>query len=124
MPPTPVTQLAEPYDVDILSGTAVSDGTLLLGGRVVVGVFMPAAWTTAGLSFQAAPVPGGTYVPIVDTSGSEVTYTVGVSTYVAIDPTSFLGVNHLKLRSGTSGTPVNQTADRTLTLMLARPDSQ
>lgn len=105
----------------ILSGAALSE-TLQLDGRALVGIFMPAAWTAASLTFQAS-LDGTTwanyYIRVDNTTLSELTITTpAASVFVAVDPTLFAGVTYLRIRSGTSGTPVNQGADRVLTTIL------
>lgn len=90
---------------------------------VLCGIHMPAGWTAAAITFLAGHEneDGGTdYLPIYDTTGSEVSVTTAAGRHVVIAPSVFAGVRWLKLRSGTSGTPVNQGADRTLHLV-ARP---
>lgn len=115
----PVTQLSEPETFTISSGQSLSAG-VNLGGRIPVGVFMPASWTAAGLTFQGSP-DGATWYDIHDTA-AEVSVAAAAAIYVAFDPVKFYGINHMKVRSGTSGTPVNQGADRSLILMLGKPD--
>lgn len=108
---------AEPETFTILSGQSLSAG-VNLGGRVPVGIYMPASWTAAGLTFQASY--DGTNFFNVQNDSAEIALTVIASIYVAMDATRLRGITHLKVRSGTSGTPVNQAADRSLVLMLAR----
>ncbi len=109
----------EALTVTIPSGTAIT-GEIDLKGRIPCGIIMPAAWTAAALTFQAAAGSGGTYVDMYD-GGAEKSETVGASQYIVLDPTKFLGVPFLKVRSGTTGTPVNQGADRSLVLMVSEP---
>ena len=49
----PVNRLCEAEPILIAGGTSLSSG-LNLGGRVLTGVFMPASWTAANLTFQAS----------------------------------------------------------------------
>lgn len=118
------------HTVTISSGTAVS-GALRLGERTLVGVYFPAAWDAANLTFQSGPQVAGsedsadvTWHDVYDQGGSEVVLTEPAGgfdgNYVAIeDPSQFEGTEWLRVRSGTTSTPVNQTADRVLTLALA-----
>ena len=114
----PVTRLSEAEAVTIASGQSITPA-INLGGRIPVGVFMSAGWTAAGMTFQGSP-DGSTYYDIHDANG-EINMTVSAGIYVAFDPTKLFGVNFLKVRSGTSGVPVNQGAERILTLMLGKP---
>ncbi len=60
----------------------------------------------------------GTYVDVYDVEEAELEITADASRFLALDPVNFWSINYLKVRSGTSGTPVNQGADRTLKLMV------
>lgn len=111
----------------IESGSAVS-AAVDMDGKLLVGIEMPSSWTTADLTFQAARIDRsangdfGTYLNVYEvdtanTAGVEVTVDAAASRYLGIDnPAPFAGIQSLKVRSGTSGTPVNQGADRTLRL--------
>lgn len=114
---SPIISLAQPLDVTISSGAAITSAIDLVG-RTLVGIIMPAAWTAASLTFEMSDTAAGTYVDVYDISEAELEITVAASRYLALDPVNFFGVNYLKVRSGTSATPVNQAADRTLTLMI------
>ena len=82
------------------------------------GIIMPAAWTTANLTFQASFDSGLTWIDIMDALGTEYTVTAGTSRYIPVDPTPFSAIPMLKIRSGTASTPVDQTEERTLALIL------
>lgn len=89
-------------------------------GYMLAGIHMPAAWDAANLTFQAAPVTGGTFQNIYDDAGIELTMIAAVSRSIALD--LLAGVlapwRFLKIRSGTSGIPVNQASARIVTLAL------
>lgn len=102
--------------VTIAINTAISDA-IDLKGLVLVGISMPADWTAANLTFQAAG-PDGTYWNLYDAAGTEVSVTAAEDRFIAINPAAWEGVNRLKVRSGTSGTPVNQAAARTINLIV------
>lgn len=112
--------MAYAINLERVTATISSGGSLSaavpLGAATLVGISMPAAWDTAGLTFQAS-VDGTTFQD-VQTTSAELSMTAAASKYIAVDPAVWRGVNLLKVRSGTSGTPVNQTADRTITLVL------
>jgi hypothetical protein len=107
----------------IASGTALS-AEVDIGGMTLVGIFVPAAWVTAGISFQGT-IDGSTFGELVDQTNTAITVpsiTGGAALFVALDPAKFRAVRALKVRSGTSGTPVNQTAAGGVTLkLLTRP---
>ena len=114
----PVRRISEAEAVTIASGASLSPA-VNLRGRVLCGVYMSAAWTAAGLTFQGSS-DGVTYYNI-QTDTTEVIASAAAAIYIALDPVTFLGVNFLKVRSGTSGTPVNQGADRALLVMAGQP---
>jgi hypothetical protein len=88
----------------------------------LVAILMPATWTAADLTFQASN-DNTTFYNMVNTAGNEVTVTgPAASEWVAIDPADFVGVEYLKVRSGSSGAAVAQGGDRVLTF-LTRPVS-
>lgn len=83
-----------------------------LGQRRMFGLQLPTI-TSAVLTFSVS-YDGETYVDLYDDAGTEVSLTVstGARFVVFSTPAKFLGVQRLKIRSGTSGTPVNQGAER------------
>jgi hypothetical protein len=107
-----------PVAVTITSGTALSPA-VPLGEFVLTGIAMPAAWDAAALSFQVSADGGQTYGEM-QTTAAAVSYLAAANQFIAIDPAIWRGINMIKVRSGSSGTPVNQTADRVLTLVTRR----
>ena len=101
--------------VTITSGTSLS-AAVALGAKTMVGIAMPAGWDAAVLTFQASVDDGTTWLEMQSTSAA-ISYTAAAGQYIAIDPTLWRGINKIKVRSGTSGSAVNQTADRVLTLV-------
>jgi hypothetical protein len=102
-------------NVTITNGQSLSPA-VDVGGTTLVAVQMPASWTTANLTLQAS-VDGTNFFNIFSSAGVEYTLTAAASTFIVLDPTDMAGVRYLKIRSGTSSTPVNQGADRVLTLV-------
>jgi hypothetical protein len=99
-------------------GSIMADG-VDLNQFTPVGVLLPAGWTSAGLSFAASP-DGATYGALYDKDGEVMIATLAGGEYVVLDPLKFFGARWLKIRSGTAGSPVNQGADRVLTLVVRR----
>lgn len=99
----------------ITNGAALSDD-IPCRDWPAIGLIMPAAWTAADLTFQVS-IDGTNYYNLYDDGGNEVLVDAAVDRYVALPPTLFAGVLQFKVRSGTSGTPVNQGADRTITIV-------
>lgn len=86
-----------------IANGATESAAIALNGMALVGLFIPAAFTGTAISFEAATAVDGTYVPVKSTtSGTALSYTVAVSTYCAIDPKDLLGVNFLKIKSGST----------------------
>ena len=82
-------------------------------------IIMPAGWTAADLTFkESIDNSTGSYVDKYDSAGVEYAAVVGASRSVTINLSDFIGARYLKIRSGTSGTPVTQGGTRTLTLVL------
>lgn len=107
-------------DAVIANGESLSAAINLRGYRLA-GVIMPAAWTAAALSFQAAESESGTFSEAVDSAGAPLAVTAAASQYIVFvaalqEATTALAV--IKVRSGTSGAAVNQAAARTLRLVL------
>lgn len=103
----------------IASGAALS-GAIDLGGADDFAIVMPSAWTTANLSFQGSDSLTGTYADLYTDGGNEVVVSAAASRVISLaNVRQFLGgVRFLKIRSGTTGTPVNQAAERSLTILL------
>jgi alpha-D-ribose 1-methylphosphonate 5-phosphate C-P lyase len=102
--------------VTISNGTSLS-AAVPIGDHVPVGIAMPAGWDAAGLTFQVSCDGGVTFNELYDNGGNETTFTVSSGRYIPLDPTVWVGINHIKIRSGTAAATVNQTADRILTLV-------
>ncbi len=91
----------------IANGASLSDG-ICLEGSVLVGIRMCATWDAANLTFQMS-MNDEDYLNAYDSAGNEEVYTVSAaSTYISIDPSETAGWRWIKVRSGTSGTPVAQ----------------
>jgi len=102
----------------ITNGTSLSPAIDLADyGYRPIAIVMPAAWTAANLTFQGSH-DGSTFNNLYTSAGVEYLVTAAASQYIILNPADFLGVQVLKIRSGTSGTPVNQGADRTLSLVI------
>lgn len=108
--------------VTIPNGGALSNG-VSLGEKTLIGIIVSAAWTAAGLTFQASEDGGITWLDLTDSTGTAVTIAAAgiiAGGRVSLDPTPFIGVDTIRLRSGTSAAPVNQGAARVLTVIARR----
>jgi len=106
------------FNVAIANGASLSD-PIDLTGLVLVGLQMPSAWTAAAITFQAS-ADGTTYADFYS-AGSELSLTVSASQFIRLDSSIMLSARWWKVRSGTSGTPVNQGAARTIMAVAAGP---
>lgn len=94
-------------------------------GKRLVGIRMSAGWTAAAITFEALidEPPELPKVPVfgvvVDAAGAAITLaTPTAGTYMALpDTLALIALGRIKVRSGTSGAPVNQAADRNLELV-------
>ena len=80
----------------------------------VVAIIMPAAWTAASMTFQRG-ISSSAMANVYDDAGNEVTLTVDASRHVVLDndvSKNLTNVRFLAIRSGTSGSAVNQGAQR------------
>lgn len=107
-------------DAVITNGQSLSAAIDLKEGELIA-FSMPASWTAANLTLQSSKDGGETWQNVYDKSGTEITITVAADRYVVLDSTLtdlLRGVRNLKIRSGTSGAPVNQGAERTIVTMV------
>ena len=107
----------ETVEANIAASAALSGAVRLPPACYLSAIIMPAAWTTADLTFQGSH-DGVTYYDIYDEYGSEVTVSAAASRHIVLMPALWSGTRFLKVRSGTTGTPVNQAAARTLNLIV------
>lgn len=105
-----------------LRTAAIDNGASLsaavdLGNNRLSRVVIPAAWTTANLTFQTS-ADGTTYTDLYDAAGTEYTVTVGGALRSIVIPLAdFIGVRYVKVRSGTTGSAVTQGAARSIILV-------
>lgn len=102
----------------IASGASLSSEIRLPEGYYLTGVQIPDTWTTtaAGCTLQVS-IDGATYSNAYDETGTEITFQAATSRWVRLPELGSL--RFYKIRSGTSGTPVNQAGDRVLNLSIS-----
>lgn len=105
----------------IANGASVSDA-LDLANTSLLGIIMPAAWTTAALTVEVS-ADNSTWTGLAyDQDGSQcnsIASPVAGSAY-ALNALGLLPYRYIRLRSGTTATPVNQGAARSITV-ITRP---
>lgn len=105
------------YQPAAIAQNASLSGAINIGEKVAVGILMPAVWDAANLSFQGS-VDGSAFSNIYDSSGTELTVTAAAGRYILLDPSTFVGLTQIKVRSGTASAAVNQTTGaRSLTVV-------
>lgn len=109
--------------VTIASSASLSDAANLGAVRAgaLAGIIVPSTWTTAVISFAAGLTADGTFYPLYNAAGAEVStgsIVGGTAVWVALIPTDFAGVPFIKVRSGLVGAAVNQSGGDTLTLVI------
>lgn len=100
----------------IANGASVS-GDIDLGTARLGRIAMPAAWTSADLTLQTS-FDGIAWNNLYDKDGSEYAIKADAARSVLIPLSDMLSVRYLRIRSGTSATPVAQVAARSLVLVL------
>lgn len=101
----------------IANGASLS-GAICLGAGTLCAIQMSAAWTAADITFQVSDDQGTTWYDLRDDAGVEVKITSPTAAYrLEPDASAFKSAVFLKIRSGTSASPVNQGAARTLTVV-------
>jgi len=91
-----------------------------LGGHSVERIIMPAAWDAADLTFQISDDGGTTFQNVYWDWGAEMVVDAAASYTIELSPfVKLSNLDQLKVRSGTAGTPVVQTAARTIGLSVS-----
>lgn len=103
-------------NVIIPNGASISAAFDLGQSDLLFAIQMPASWTTADLTLQGS-WDGSTFANIYDEYGLEVTLQAAASRFIILEPARVIGLRRGKIRSGTSGSAVNQGADRILQLI-------
>jgi hypothetical protein len=102
--------------VTIANAQALSS-IIVCKGLKLAGILMPAAWDAAAITLQAS-MDGSTFLDVNDKAGAEVSITTAAGKCITLDPAPLQAFCFLRIRSGTGATPVNQTAQRVVTLIL------
>lgn len=102
------------YDLTATIASGQTESAAIdLHGTELMGMFIPSTFDGTTLTLQAAPALDGTYVAVQDGFGSDVSFTVAASKYIAISNlTATAGLRFIKLVAGTS----QSTTDTVITL--------
>lgn len=117
---TPICSLTTTKTATILTGATGLSDVVDMDGYTMVALDMPATWIAANITLQSCSTATGTFKDVYDDSGSEVVITAAGNRFISIDANMFkiAPLRYIKLRSGTSAAPVNQTATRVITLQV------
>lgn len=101
--------------ITIASGQNLS-GAIDIEWAAGIGIELPAAWDGNTISFAVSSDIAGTYGPL-KSGGAEYTESVVAGDRISIDISAMFPWRYIKIRSGTSSTPTNQTADRSIKIV-------
>jgi hypothetical protein len=106
-----------PVRTSIAAGQALSGPVASVGYGVCL-LLLPAAWTDAPLTLQGSLDEGepAAWADLYDHLGNEVVLAATAGRALTLPPTLLLGWRWLRMRSGLAAAPVNQVAERLLTL--------
>lgn len=109
------------YTVRIESGASLSPA-VNIQGLVPVRIQTPSALDGTLMTFEASSDKGASFGQLWDPlgAGSEYQLAIGVSKSIPLKPTDFMGIDQIKLRTGTAASPTVQSAARTLLLVCAQ----
>ncbi|SMB93238.1 hypothetical protein [Deinococcus hopiensis] len=103
------------YDVSITSGQSIG-ASAALAGRSPLRLIVGAAWTAADITIQTS-ADNATWADLYDAYGSVYTIKAAASRSIILPVADLIGINYIRLRSGTPTTPVTQTSGATLSLI-------
>lgn len=117
-------RIAGHLDEDVIKTITIAQDASLSGEIDLLGfnlfaIEMPSEWTTAVITLAACSESGGTFTPVYDDAGVEVTIQTGTSRVIGLDLAALKigALRYIKIRSGTVGSAVTQEAARTLKLI-------
>ena len=105
-------QIQKEVLIDISDNTTQSSAAQC-GGLLLSGILFPAAMTGTAVTFDFS-FDGSTWYDVVETDGTEVTYTVSAGNVVRVDPSgwAFASAGFIRVVSGSA-----EAADRTINLI-------
>lgn len=100
----------------VIPGTGSVSAGVQLANQGLIGLYFPGNFANASLSFLVS-LDNTTWLTLVDPFGNEVAIPSQASQQVGLDPDDFLGYTYIKVRSGTSGSPITQPSDAAVSLI-------
>ena len=104
---------------DTIPNAAATGAGFNLNNASLVGIYMPATWTTAVITFDTS-LDGVTWQSALDINGTEITVQAAQGKNHQINAQVFEGVQWLRVRSGTFASPVNQGGARVINFKAQR----
>lgn len=106
------------HDITIVSGAVYSNIVNLRTTETVVGVIIPSGFTVTPIGFLVSPYKDPSISPnTMAYNGAEYLASGVGSVQLVLDPSLFVGVRQLQIRSGSAGAPVAQGGNRTMVLI-------
>ena len=112
------TRNARKATATIAAGASLS-GAVGTGGLELAAIITPSGWDAADITFQAKYDGTEYYDAYISTADTEVTIQAAASRFITIPAGVLNGASSIKVRSGTTGSAVNQGDAVTLTLIFA-----
>lgn len=112
-----VISLTIPAAADAAGATGLSEA-VDTADKSIAALSIPATWVTAAISFAAAPTKTGTYKPLFDSDGVEISVTVTAGAIIPLTNHSLAALSFVKLRSGLSTAPVAQATARAINVIM------
>lgn len=113
---TPNSQSTKTVTIGAAASLSGSSG-LFDGAQRLIGFAVDAAWDTQAVSFQGS-LDGVTFFNLYDEATEYSQAGVVASTLHTVKLMVFLPLRAVKIRSGTAGTPANQTDATVVTLVM------
>ena len=101
------------------AGASLSDEQDL-AGYVPAALVMTSVWDAANITLTATT--STSHLPVYDEAGGEVVWVTSTSRYVTLNSDPIRGLQKIKLRSGTVGSAVVQSAATTVVLLARKVD--
>lgn len=111
----------ERFTATIASGASVSSLVTIPNRCMPVAIVIPGTWTAADLAVEMTLDNGTSYSDLRDKTGAKVVLVVTAATdTIQLDVLQWFWMKTFRLISETSGSAVNQSGARSLTVLCAR----
>lgn len=100
------------FESAVIAASGTKTAAVDLRGMTLVGFYLPATFTGTAVTFEAS-ADNSTFISVRDGAGNALSKTVAQNQFIPLDPALFLGIQYLKLVSGST-----EGAERTIKLAL------